>query len=448
MRSLLSGAGKPLFVVLLAVVLMGVATVGLGQRPRGQDTDVAGARTSADALPVAAAQGSLEGTISSLQQRLKILPGDARGWATLGLAYVEQARVTVQSSYYPKAEQALERGSSLAPRDDLVLAGQAALASARHDFGAALRQADAALAANPYSSLALSIRADALTELGRYDEALAAARKADETKPGTSTFARLSYAQELRGDTDGAMTLMKRAAEAAASPTDAAFAYYQLGELDRRRGRYMSAANFYDRALRAAPQDVASRAGKARLLAAQGEHALAIDAFEDVVERLPLPEYVIELGELYEASGRMREAEGQYAVVRAGSAIAKADGVNVDLETAYFEADHGDPAAAVTAAEAEWKKRRSIAVADALGWALHAAGHDRRAMSYAEQATRLGTKDALFLYHRGVIELALGRNRDAIRSLRSALEIDPRFSPLHAGHARAALARAQSGLPR
>jgi tetratricopeptide (TPR) repeat protein len=357
----------------------------------------------------------------------------------LGLAYVEQARVTAESSYYPKAEQALDRAAALDPDDDLVLAGQAALASARHDFTGALSKADAALAVNPYSSRALVIRADALTELGRYDEALAAAKKADKTRPGVATFARLSYARELRGDVAGAIELMQRAAEAAASPADAAFAYYQLGELERGQGRYMQAANNYNRALRASPQDVASRAGNARVLAAQGETAKAIEAYRDVVDRLPLPEYVIELGELYEASGNEQEAEAQYAVVRAGSALAQADGVNVDLETAYFEADHGDPDAAVAAASAEWEKRRAIVVADALGWALHAAGRDREALGYVRLATRLGTKDARFLYHRGMIELALGQKATARKSLEAALAIDPMFSPLHAPRARAAL---------
>jgi Flp pilus assembly protein TadD len=76
-----------------------------------------------------------------------------------------------------------------------------------------------------------------------------------------------------------------------------------------------------------------------------------------------------------------------------------------------------------------------------LGWALHAAGNDREALRYARLATRLGTKDARYLYHRGIIELALNQKAAARKSLRTALDIDPMFSPLHAPRARAALAR-------
>jgi Flp pilus assembly protein TadD len=71
---------------------------------------------------------------------------------------------------------------------------------------------------------------------------------------------------------------------------------------------------------------------------------------------------------------------------------------------------------------------------------LHATGHDREALRYARSATRLGTKDARLLFHRGMIETALGRVDAARRSLRAALAADPHFSPLQAPIARRTLA--------
>jgi len=58
---------------------------------------------------------------------------------------------------------------------------------------------------------------------------------------------------------------------------------------------------------------------------------------------------------------------------------------------------------------------------------------------HAERAARTGMSNALFAYHRGMIEKSLGRDRDAVRSLRRSLSINPYFSPLHAPRARAAL---------
>ena len=85
--------------------------------------------------------------------------------------------------------------------------------------------------------------------------------------------------------------------------------------------------------------------------------------------------------------------------------------MNTDLEIALFEADHAGPGsarAALRAARAEWEKRTSVHVADALAWALYANGRYREAAAASEQALRLGTRNALFLFHAGMIRLRLG----------------------------------------
>ena len=62
---------------------------------------------ASDAVPAAAfeqlSSASLAAGIGQLQQHLRAQPRDATGWATLGLSYVEQARLTADPAYYPKA---------------------------------------------------------------------------------------------------------------------------------------------------------------------------------------------------------------------------------------------------------------------------------------------------------------------------------------------------------
>jgi Flp pilus assembly protein TadD len=158
-----------------------------------------------------------------------------------------------------------------------------------------------------------------------------------------------------------------------------------------------------------------------------------------VVARLPLVEYLVDLGELYQAIGRPDLAQQQWAVARASAALARSNGVVTDLETALFEADHGSAAAALTAARIEWSRRQSIHAADALGWALHAAGRDQMALHYARLATRLGTRDARLLFHRGAIEALLGRDAAARTHLQQALRLDDGAAPLRDRAARTLL---------
>jgi tetratricopeptide (TPR) repeat protein len=354
----------------------------------------------------------------------------------LGLSYVEKARLSGDPTYYPKAQQVLRRSQSVQPKDnDLAVAGAAALYAARHDFTKALRAANRSLSINRYQPGALAIRTDALTELGRYRQALKAAWLADRLQPGLPSFARLSYAYELRGRQAKARSLLERAVAIALAPADAAFARTLLADLDRRAGRLAAAERQLRIASRADPQYVPAMASRARLLLARGETAAAIRQLRNLVELRPLPEYLLLLGELYEVTGRPAQAKTQYDVLRAADQLLSANGVSTDLEVALFEADHGDPGAALAAARSEWSRRHSIYVADALGWALYRSGRERRALHFTELATRLHTKDPLLLFHRGAVESALAMRQDARRHLRAALAADPGFSPLQAGEA-------------
>ena len=64
--------------------------------------------------------------------------------------------------------------------------------------------------------------------------------------------------------------------------------------------------------------------------------------------------------------------------------------------------------AAVLTARAEWSRRHSVQVADALAWALHANGRDAEALDYARQANGVGYRNAQYLFHLGVIEAETG----------------------------------------
>ena len=435
-------AGRIGAVAALAVAVFLLAGVGVFRRLQTEQTAPASPTPEIGALagPTAGA-GSLQQEIVSLQARLRAEPSDWRGFASLGLAYVQEARISADPSYYPKAEGVLQQSLGLNVADNYEApVGMAALAAARHDFAAALDWGEKAKTINPYNAAVYGVIGDAQLELGRYDEAFATFQQMVDTRPDLSSLARVSYARELMGDVPGAIEAMQRAKTYAGSPADEAWASYQLGELSFNVGDLTTAAAEYRAGTLRAPDYVPNFAGLAKVAWARGDTDEAIRRYEDVVARYPSPEYVIALGDLYRAAGKDDLAAQQDGLLETEETLLEASGVNIDLEQALFDVSHGDAIGGLSAARSEWARRHGVQVADALAWALHENGRDADAARYAEAAMRLGTRNALFAFHAGMIQLALG-NEDAARELLTdANEINPHFSIQYAQELERALA--------
>ena len=85
-------------------------------------------------------------------------------------------------------------------------------------------------------------------------------------------------------------------------------------------------------------------------------------------------------------------------------------------------------------------RRQSVFSADALAWALHAAGRDAEALPLVERAGALGRRDADGgLPPRDDPGRARPHRRGAPAALERALATNPHFSPLHARTARQTL---------
>lgn len=422
-------------------LLAAAAAGGMLDRSTGSEPAPAGVRppTAAD-MPLGG--DALTGTIGRAQQRLRQVPGDYRTWAGLGSAYVQQARITGDPTYYPRAQAALDRSLVLnRSTNSTAMVGQGALANARHDFAAGKRWATRALTVNAYDAGAYAVLTDAATQLGEYAQATAAVQRALDLRPGVPTFTRASYDLEIHGRPAEAAAALRRALDDAAGPADIGFCRYHLGELAFDGGDLAEAATQYAAGIAADPGSAPLLQGQAKVAAASGQTTLALNLYARLVNRVPLAQYLIEYGDLLTSLGRTRDAARQYALVAAEQRLLAANGAQDDLTAAQFAADHGDPAGALRAARAEWGRRRSVLVADALAWALHVNGRDTEALRYATAANRLGWRNATLLYHLGTIEAALGRTAAARTHLTLALTTNPHFSLLDAPRARAVLAR-------
>jgi tetratricopeptide (TPR) repeat protein len=416
-----------------AVVLLAAATIGLTHR--SSPPPAATASPSAVRAPDALTQ-----EIQGLQKQLRVHSDDYAGWGTLGIDYIQQAKDTVNPAYYPKAEGVLSRSLQLNTDDNFIaMAGMADLRAAEHNFREALTWAQRANQIDPYNSTIYGALADAYTQLGRYDDAAQAVQRMVDLKPGTPSLSRAEYVFELRGQVDQARAAMQRALEDATTPAEQAFTHYYLGELALAEGDPQQALAEQNAGLRVDRAYPDLLEGRAKAEAALGQQQAALRDFAAVVARVPQPQYVIEAGEYLESLGMTEQAQQDYDLFAAEMNLFTSNGVQLDVEPTLFYADHGDPARALHYGQAGIQARPFLEMDDAYAWALHVNHRDAEALTWANQALATGMRNALFAYHRGMIENSLGQSAGARHDLTQALALNPAFDPLQAPIARQTL---------
>ncbi|MFF0186081.1 tetratricopeptide repeat protein [Streptomyces sp. NPDC005244] len=430
--------------VVLGGVLVLLPSTGPGGAPPPSPGPVARAMTAVGA-GAPAALPDLAALIGDRETHLRAHPRDDQSWAVLGTAYAEQARRTATAAYYPKAEKALRTSLDVRPQDNTAaLDGLAGLAVARGDFRTAKQWGEASVKLAPKRWTAYPALVDAYTGLGDHKATRRALDKLLALRPGPATQAVAARAYWDRGRREDAGAAIADATAGATTPSQQAAFLQQGGQLAWERGDVQESLDHYRAAVNTDPDEHAALAGQGRALAALGRTSEALRAYQAALAKRPAPRQALELGELYDKLGLPGAARAQYDLVRELVRRDAAQGVDDDLVLGFLEADHGDPQEAVRRLRAEWDRQPGIAVADALGWALHRAGDDAQALTFA---TRTMDKEhggevrsALYAYHRGQIERDLGKAGPARRHLAEALRINPYFSPLLAPAAREALA--------
>jgi len=374
--------------------------------------------------------GNTTRLIDDLQSRVRARPDDARSLTLLGLAYQQRARETGDTSFFPKSEGVLRRALALTPNDPLPISGLASLALARHRFLDALALGRRALRRDARAGRNWGIVGDSLLELGRYKEAFRAFDTMVRVEPDLPAYARISYARELLGRPEAAIEPMRAAVEASGFEQEPyAWSRVQLGKLFWSMGRLEAARREYRAALAAFPGYVYSLDALAHAEAAGGRLSRAIALERRAVETMPLPQFVAALGDLYAAAGRKQLAQRQYELMGALDRLLASNGVKTDLETALFNVDHGIRLGeTLRRARLAQRDRPSIQADDVLAWALVRNGRCGEAIRYSQRALRLGTKDALIYFHRGMGERCLGRDARARDWFKRALALNPHFS--------------------
>lgn len=433
----------------LGVMLLIPAGLAVGTLGARWAYDLSGQsrRVAADLDPnapsnLSPASFSTDAVIGSLQSYLKVHGTDSTAFGNLGIWYLQKARETGDPSFYTQADGAIQRALELDPNDFRALSGSGALALSRHQFHEALEWGLQARPLNPYNSSIYGIIGDAQLELGDYPDAFSTFQQMVDLRPDLTSYARISYARELKGDRPGAIQAMQEALLAGAPGSEAVnWAQVQLGNLYFDQGEYDNAEQSYRTALISMPEYPYARAGLANVRAAQGNYAEAISLYTRAINTMPMPQFVIALGDIYAAAGQPQEAAKQYSLVQVEEKLFAANGVDVDAEVALFDVDHDhNLPSALLSARAAYARRSSVTVADVLAWTLDRNGDYGEAQQMIAQALHLGTRNALVFYHAAMIEYHLGDRQGARSYLEKALTLNPHFSLLYAEPAQKLLA--------
>lgn len=352
--------------------------------------------------------------LAAAVQAAEARPSDPAVWSGLAVAYLNQARITLDSSLLDRAGDALHKSLELRGRDNYdAMTASGMLANARHEFADARSWGVRARDLAPDRPAAYAVLADADIQLGYYPAATAAAQRLLDLTPTVPAFTRAAYDLETHGRAQEAVVALNQAETTASTPGDIAFCEHRLGDLAMDAGDPATAFGHYQKAvmISSAVPDPYALAGRARAEGALGRVEAATRDFQAAVAATPLPQFLLEYGEWAASAGRQDLAGQQYAVLAGELRLAQAAGGPVDPFLALYAADHGTgdggPQAAVTLMRGEWSRRKSVLVADALAWALHRTGADAEAIGYARLAAATGWRSPLFVRHREAIEQAL-----------------------------------------
>jgi tetratricopeptide (TPR) repeat protein len=366
---------------------------------------------------------------------------DAKGYTSLGAAYVQHARETGDVSDYQLAEESLSKSLDITSTDfsaDDAFRTMAEVCMGEHRFTDAVTYAQKALSLGTGDVSPFAIVGDAYADMGEYDHARAAYDRLTprdmvlEPRAAYARDSRLSYLKFVEGDGNGAINLMKTAVregiEAQLPSENLAWLYFELGEYFSQAGDAASAESSYVAALNSHPGDYRALAALAKLRANNGRHEDAIALYQKAIAVVPMPTFIAELGDLYAKSGNQVEAKKQYAQVEYIGLLGHINQVLHNRDLAVFYADHDIKLPeALALAQKEFEVRHDIYTWDALAWALYKNGKLTEAASASEKALRLGTQDSLLLFHAGMIAEAMAQHDQARLDFKRALKTNPHF---------------------
>jgi tetratricopeptide (TPR) repeat protein len=317
------------------------------------------------------------------------------------------SRVSSDAGLPMKAERVLR--TVLAGDEDRYDARRmlATVLLSQHRFREAIREAERCLQMRQNDAWTHGVIGDARMELGDYDGAFAAFDRMMKIRPDAASYARVSYARELRGDLSSALRLMTMALEATGpnDPESLAWHHAQIGGLFLAQGRLDAAAREYAHAEFAFPGHPFAIEGLARVEDARGRPAAALALIDRALVNGASPSLLAYSASLLRKLGRTADAFRRQSLAEA----AWRSDAPEPARLALLLADSGDAEnirEAVDVARRAASERDDIHTNDALAWAYYRAGELELAKAASARAMRTGTVDRALITRARSIERA------------------------------------------
>jgi tetratricopeptide (TPR) repeat protein len=360
-------------------------------------------------------------------------PQKVDGWIVLGRAWVRKARETADPGFYLNADACAEVALGLSPDDKLALDLQGLVLLNQHKFEEARALAERVTQKNADDAMAWGNLSDALLELGRYDDATAAAQKMMDLKPNLPSYSRASYLAWVRGDDKGAKEAARLAIDSSndtRDPEPRAWALVQAAQIFWNEGDVDGAEAGFDKTLAWMADYPPALVGKGRVALARGDGKKAAEALAKAYQASPLLETAWLLADAREMEG---DAKGAAEI----TARAEREGRASDPRTLalMYATKNRNPKEALAMSGRELTVRGDVTTHDAHAWSLYRNGMYAEAKKEIDIARKPGTKDARLLYHDGAIRIALGDKAGGKKLVSEALELNPKFDVTGAAEA-------------
>jgi len=391
------------------------------------------------------------GVIRFLEARTRRDPEDITALNRLAGEYLARFRRSGDDNDVALAARAAAQSLESVPgaQNSAGLAAKARAAFALHGFAVARDIGLQLVDQEPNKAYPFEILGDAELELGDYDRAAVTYEKmrvagGESGAGGVNTLSRLARLALIRGDLEASRAKFEAATDAARAidppmPDVVAWCLVQSGQLRFSTGDWDGAEERYRAALAASPTDWPAIDHLAELLAARRQYDAAVALYVPLVARVPRPELMQNLGDVYAAMNRPSDA----AVWR-GKALEKYLAAATGGSAHYYHHLAGfysdtqpDAAEALRWAKKDLEVRHSVYAYDGLAWALYQTGDASAAAAAAAAAGAMnkalsqGTRDAHILYHASLIYFRAGAGAKAKDCLKRAAETNPHFNEFH-----------------